>query len=211
VATVQTAKRSGAALSRSLSVRLPVKGVTYTAKAFWNLCSLNPDIPFERNADGSVSVMTPVGGEGSFRSGEIFAQLRNWAKSNGEGLSFDSSGGFTLPNGAVRSPDASWIRLDRWNALSDEEQEVFSPIAPDFVVEVRSKSDKLPTLRKKMHEYIAQGVCLGWLIDPQAKTVEVYRPDHPPARYENPKSLRAGPELPGFALDLKPIWSRKSR
>lgn len=210
MATVQPAATYPFTPGVTVSVRLPRKGVSYSPEAFWELCQLNPDLNFERNGDGSVILMTPVGGGGSYRSGEIFAQLRNWAKANGEGLSFDSSGGFTLPNGAVRSPDASWIRWERWNTLTEQEQEVYSPIAPDFIAEIRSKSDRLPALRKKMREYIEQGVRLGWLIDPQIKTVEVYRPDQRPQRFEKPKNLRAGPELPGFILDLKPIWARKS-
>jgi Uma2 family endonuclease len=115
MATVQPAKRPIAALRKPLEVRLPSKGVTYTAKAFWDLCRLNPDIPFERNADGSVVVMTPVGSEGSYQSGEVFAQLRNWARENGEGLSFDSSAGFTLlrrlysPPQALLSPTAPYV------------------------------------------------------------------------------------------------------
>lgn len=210
MATVQPAKRPGAALGRSLSVRLPLKGVTYTAKAFWDLCQLNPDIPFERNADGSVVVMSPAGGGGGRRSSQVHGQLFAWAMKDGTGESFDSSTGFTLPNGSVRSPDASWVSSEKWNALSEDEQEVFPKLVPQFVAEVRSKSDKLSAVQKKMREYIEQGVSVCWLIDPQSKSVEIYRPNQPPQRVENAKSLRGDPELPGFILDLKPIWARKS-
>jgi Uma2 family endonuclease len=196
--------------NNSPMVRVPMKGVFYSPKAFWDLCRLNPEVLFERNPDGSVALMTPAGGGAGRRSGHVYGQLFVWAMKDRTGESFDSSTGFTLPNGAVRAPDASWVRADKWNALTEEEQEVFPPLVPDFIVEVRSQSDNLPSLQKKMREYIEQGVPLGWLIDPQAKTVEVYRPDHPPARYENVKTLRAGPEMPGFVLDLKPIWGRKS-
>jgi Uma2 family endonuclease len=211
MATVHSTTTLPFSLDAFVHVRLPKKGVSYSPDAFWELCVLNPDLNFERNADGSVSLITPAGGAGGNRSGETFGQLYVWARTNGEGLSFDSSSGFTLPNGAVRAPDASWIRSERWFALSEEQREKFSPIAPDFVAEVRSMSDKLPALRKKMREYIEQGVRLAWLIDPQTKSVEVYRPNQSPQRIENAKSLGGDPELPGFVLDLKAVWGRKSR
>lgn len=210
MATVQPVTTLPFASGAPVQVRLPNKGVVYSPEAFWDLCQLNPDLNFERNADGSVTVMTPSTSGGGRKSSQVHGQLFIWAMNNGEGESFDSSTGFTLPNGAVRSPDASWVHSETWNALSEAEQDAFSNLAPDFVVEVRSKSDKLPTLRKKMREYIDQGVRLGWLIDPLAKTAEVYRPGKPPQRVENAKTLRGDPELPGFVLDLKLVWARKS-
>lgn len=207
---VLSAKRPQRKAAAQISLRLPEKGVTYSLKAFMDLCKLNPELDFERNADGSVIIVTPpVGGSGR-RSGQVYGQLFVWAMNDGSGEPFDASTGFTLPNGAVRSPDASWISSKRWDALSEEQQDTFTNLAPDFVAEVRSKSDKLTTLRKKMAEYIQQGVRLGWLIDPITKTVEIYRASQPPQRFENLKTLRAGSELPGFVLDLKPIWARKS-
>jgi Uma2 family endonuclease len=191
-------------------LRMPESGVSYSNEAFWKLCLLNPDKDFERNADGSVVVMTPAGGGSSRRTGHVYGQLYNWSMAGGGGEPFESSAGFTLPNGAVRAPDASWVRSERWDALSEDEQEAFPRIVPDFIVEVRSPSDRISDLRKKMREYIEQGVKLGWLIDKQSKMVEIYRPDRPPQRLENVESLSGDPELPGFVLDLKVIWARKS-
>jgi Uma2 family endonuclease len=191
-------------------LRLPEDGVAYSSEAFWNLCVLNPDKNFERNADGSVVVMTPAGGGSSRRSGHVYGQLYTWSMTGGGGEPFESSAGFTLPNGAVRSPDSSWVRSEKWNALSEEQQEGFPPIVPDFVVEVRSKSDSLAESRRKMREYIEQRVSLAWLIDIQSKSVEVYRPDQSHQRLESAESLSGEPVLPGFVLDLRVIWARKS-
>jgi Uma2 family endonuclease len=133
--------------------------------------------------------------------------LQAWSRQNQLGKAFDSSGGFKLPNGADRSPDASWVQRERWESLSLEQREKFLPLCPDFVVELRSASDRLKSLQDKMQEYRENGAKLGWLIDPQNKRVEIYRPDQEEVEIqENPTTLSGENVLPGFILDLTVIW-----
>jgi Uma2 family endonuclease len=136
----------------------------------------------------------------------LAAQLWNWTEQDGTGIGFDSSAGFTLPNGATRSPDASWIKLERWNALTAEQKASFAPICPDFVIELRSSSDTLTSLQDKMQEYLANGALLGWLIDRKNRTVHIYRPNQEPEILANPETVSGDPELPGFALQMAKIW-----
>ena len=138
-------------------------------------CQVNRDLRIERNAQGELIIMPPAVSDMGDRNAELTTQLRNWAKRDGTGKSFDSSAGFRLPNGAVRSPDASWLPLARWNALSLKEKKQFAPLCPDFVVELRSESDRLRTVQAKMQEYLDNGAELGLLIDPQRRRVHVYR------------------------------------
>ena len=133
-------------------------------------------------------------------------QLRLWAKRSGTGVAFDSNGGFILPNGAMRSPDASWVRRGRLVALTAEQKQRFLPVCPDFVIELRSPSDRLAPIEAKMREYIENGARLGWLIDPIERKVHVYKNGEPVRALDNPDTLRADPTLPGFVLDLKPSW-----
>ncbi len=153
--------------------------------------------------------MSPAGADSSGRNFELSGQLHSWTRGAGQGLgkAFDSSAGFRLPNNAVRSPDASWVTLDRWNALAPDEQERYAPLCPDFVVELRSPSDPLPEVRAKMREYLDQGARLGWLIDPLRNTVEIYRPGRPVEVREAPATLSGEDVLPGFTLDLTGILS----
>lgn len=182
-------------------------GLRVTDKAFWRLCGDNPDLRLERTARGELIVMMPAGTETGFRNMGISGQLWNWARANGTGLSFDSSTGYTLPNGSIRSPDASWIARERWEALTPEERRTFAPICPDFVVELTSPSDesRRPKVREKMREYIDQGVRLAWLIDPDAREVEIYRPGRPVDFLTGPRTLDGEDVLPGFVLDLRDI------
>lgn len=130
----------------------------------------------------------------------------NWTEQDGTGIGFDSSAGFTLPNGATRSPDVSWIALDRWNGLTVEQKASFAPICPDFVIELRSASDTLTSLQDKMQEYLANGALLGWLIDRKHRTVHRYRPDQEPEILDHPDVVSGDPELPGFVLRMAKIW-----
>jgi Uma2 family endonuclease len=136
----------------------------------------------------------------------LTVRLGLWAEEDSTGVYFDSSAGFTLPNGAMRSPDGSWIKNERWEALSPDDQEVFAPICPDFVVELRSRSDDLNTLQDKMSEYIDCGARLGWLIDPYSSEVYIYRPGANVEMLTAPEELSGVAELPGFKLDMKPFW-----
>ena len=177
-----------------------------TEDTFYELCRQNPDLRLERTAKGEVIVMPPTGGETGNRNHEINRQLGNWRKADGGGAAFDSSTGFKLPNGANRSPDASWITKTKLAQLTLEQKKVFLPLCPDFAIELRSPSDELDTIKAKMDEYIANGLRLGWLIDPEEKAVYVYRPNVPVQKVENANEISADPELPGFTLDLTEVW-----
>ena len=150
--------------------------------------------------------MPPTGGETSNRNLELSFQLQAWSRQNQLGIAFDSSGGFKLPNGADRSPDASWVRRERWDALTSEQQQKFPPLCPDFVVELLSPSDSLPKTREKMQEYLENEAQLGWLIDRAQRRVEIYRPGQAVEILEDPIALSGEPILPGFILDLREIW-----
>ena len=179
--------------------------IDLTDDQFFHLCQQNRDYKFERTTSGELLIMPPTGGDTSNRNGRLTQQLFNWTDTNELGIAFDSNGGFKLPNGADRSPDASWVKIERWNALTSEQQEKFAPICPDFVVELRSPSDSLKDLQEKMQEYIANGAQLGWLIDRKNKRVEIYRPGKDVEILDNPVSLSGEDVLPGFVLYLQQI------
>jgi Uma2 family endonuclease len=174
---------------------------------FYRFCQLHRDLRFERTRDGDLIVMPPTGGKTGRRNTSLTAQLATWSELDGSGVAFDSSTGFRLPLGGDRSPDASWVRRGRWEALTSEEREQFPPLAPDFVVELRSKSDSVDDLKVKMREYVRNGVRLGWLIDPYSRTVWVYRPKRRVERLDAPSTLSGDPELLGFELRLDQIWA----
>jgi Uma2 family endonuclease len=161
---------------------------------------------FERNANGELIIMSPAGGETGNRNGRLNQQLFNWTDADGTGIAFDSSTGFKLPNGADRSPDASWIKLERWDALTDEEKRKFPPICPDFVIELLSPSDSLKTTQEKMKEYIDNGVRLGILINRKSRQVEIYRPGKEVEVLDSPTTVSGEEVLKGFVLNLGMIW-----
>ena len=188
-----------------LTVNLPTQ-VEMTAAEFYELCQANRDLRIERSATGEVIIMPPAFSDTGNRNLKSAQQLANWSDLDNTGEAFDSSAGFTLPNGATRSPDAAWIRLDRWNALTNAEKASFAPICPDFVIELRSSSDSLTSLKAKMEEYIANGATLGWLIDRKQRLVHIYRPGQAPEILENPETVSGNPQLPGFVLQMARIW-----
>jgi Uma2 family endonuclease len=151
--------------------------------------------------------MPPAGSYSSNRSLRIASQLQKWTDKNEEGAVFDSSGGFSLPNGAIRAPDAAWVSSDRLAALSEDEKEQFLPLAPDFAVEVRSPSDRRADLEAKMTEYVENGTRLGWLVDPKDKTVSVYHEDGSVETHDEPRSLSGAPVLPDFTCDFERVWT----
>ncbi|WP_299408480.1 Uma2 family endonuclease [Acaryochloris sp. IP29b_bin.148] len=177
-----------------------------TQEDFYTFCLANRDLRIERTATGEVEIMPPAFSDTGNRNFNLAVQLGLWAEKDGTGLGFDSSAGFTLPNGATRSPDAAWIRTERWNSLTTEEQASFAPICPDFVIELRSASDTLSRLQTKMQEYIENGVSLGWLIDRTHRTVHIYRPHQAPQILESPDQVSGDPELSGFSLPMAKIW-----
>jgi len=170
------------------------------------LSERNPGYQFERNARGEL-IVTPTGSESSRSGAEVLGQLRDWNRRATRGVVFDSSGGFRLPDGSVFAPDASWVRRDRWDVLSQEQRDEFAPLCPDAVFEVRSKLDRLHDLREKMLAYIANGAHVAVLIDPYERTVEVFRPNRETVIHRSPSPIALDPELPGFALELEPIFT----
>lgn len=177
-----------------------------TDEEFYELCAKNPELRFERSAQGEVIIMAPAGSETGAQNMRISGQLWYWNEQAQMGICFDSSTGFRLPNGAIRSPDASWITQERWAALSTEQQQRFAPLCPDFVIELRSQSDELEPLQTKMREYVANGARLGWLIDPHNRRVELYRPEQPVEVLDEPSTVSGEPILPGFQLNLERIF-----
>jgi Uma2 family endonuclease len=172
----------------------------FTREKFYDLCMANPDIQIERTAQGELIVMSPVGGESGRQEASLIIKLGNWNIQTGLGEVFSSSTIFSLPSGADRSPDAAWVKLSRWEALTPKQRTGFPPICPDFVIELRSASDRLKPLQEKMQEYLDNGLLLGWLIDPQNQQVEIYRQNKPIEIVTMPATLFGDDILPGFTL-----------
>ena len=187
------------------TLEVDLRSLSLTEEQFYQLCRDNPELQLELTASGELIVMSPTGSKTGWRNSQLNQRLANWADQDGRGLCFDSNAGYTLPNGAKRSPDASWTLLARWNALSEEEQERFAPLCPDFVCELRSPRDNLESLKHKMSEYVENGARLGWLIDPLEDRVYVYRPGSAVQCVDHPKTLDGGDVLKGFVLDLEGI------
>jgi len=185
---------------------LNVRSIGLTDKQFYRLCQDNPEFRFELTAQRELVIMPPTGSKTGWRNSKLNQRLANWAELDGTGLPFDSSTGFTLPNRAKRSPDAAWVRRERWEALSEEQQEGFAPLCPDFVAELRSPEDSLTALQDKMTEYIENGAQLGWLIDPRQRRVYLYRPGQPEECLEHPATIRGDPTLSGFVFNCHEIW-----
>ncbi|MCY2933487.1 MAG: Uma2 family endonuclease [Planctomycetota bacterium] len=177
---------------------------------FQRISSLNQETRLERSAEGDLIFIPPCASETGGWNQEISGQLYVWLKNHPIGKVFDSSTGFILPNGACRSPDSSWISIERWNSLSGTERAGFARICPDFVIELRSPSDSLTTLQSKMQEYMANGSKLGWLIDPSTKTVTIYRPGQVPESQVNPQDISGESVLEDFKLDLNNIFTSSS-
>lgn len=180
--------------------------VEMTDEQFYQLCRANPDVKFERNSRGNLLIMSPTGGETGRSNAELTADFVIWNRQTQLGEVFDSSTCFKLPTGSDRSPDVAWVRRDRWDALTSDQKKRFPPIAPDFVLELLSPTDSLRETQAKMQEYINSGVRLAWLLDPETKRVEIYRPDRAVEILESPAALLGEAVLPGFSLSLETIW-----
>jgi Uma2 family endonuclease len=180
--------------------------IDMTDDQFFQLCQNNRELRFERTANGELIIMPPTGGETGNKNARITQQVMNWTDVDGTGIAFDSSTCFKLPNGADRSPDAAWIKLERWDALTDEEKQKFPPICPDFVIELLSPSDSLKTTQEKMKEYIDNGVRLGILINRKSRQVEIYRPGKEVEVLDSPDTVSGEDVLKGFVLHLGMIW-----
>jgi Uma2 family endonuclease len=188
-------------------IRLDFSALHLTDEQFYQLCLSNPEQPLELTAQGVLMVMSPVGGESGKREADLIVDLGIWNRNTGLGKVFSSSTIFKLPLGGQRSPDVAWVKLSRWNALTPEQQQKFPPLAPDFVIELRSRTDKLSDLQEKMLEYRANGVRLGWLINPPEQQVEIYRLNREVEILQSPTQVSGEEVLPGFVLDLSQIWS----
>ncbi|MGF1588002.1 MAG: Uma2 family endonuclease [Pleurocapsa sp.] len=185
------------------SVVLNLKPIAHLSdEQFYQLCLANRDLNLEMNAAGELIIVPPVGGESGNQEADLITDLNNWNRQAKLGKVFSSSTIFILPNGAKRSPDAAWIKLERWSALTLEQQKKFPPLVPDFLIELRSETDRLAPLQEKMEEYIANGLALGWLINPQDKEVELYRPEKAIEIMPIPAILSGEDVLPGFELQL---------
>jgi Uma2 family endonuclease len=180
--------------------------IELTDDQLFELCQINQELWIERTAEGDLVIMPPEGGETNNRTITLMTLLTQWAWQDGTGVTFGSSGGFILPSGAMRAPDAAWVLRSRLAPLTAEQKQKFLPLCPDFAVEIRSPSDRLSAAQAKMREYIDNGARLGWLIDPASRVVYVYRPNQPVERLENPATVSGEPVLPGFVLDLQMVW-----
>ena len=189
----------------TLSLQIP-PSLKFTDEDFEQIVEFNKELRLELTASGELIIMSPTGGETGNRNFEIYIDLGIWNRKNKLGKAFDSSTGFKLPNGATRSPDASWIKIERWDALTAEQRKKYLPLCPDFAVELVSESDDVEDTRKKMREYIENGLKLGWLINPKDKQVEIYRIGKEVEILDSPKSLSGEDVLVGFSLDLEVIF-----
>ncbi|MDB9462782.1 Uma2 family endonuclease [Dolichospermum circinale CS-534/05] len=193
-------------ISSPLILHFP-SSMQMTDDQFFQFCQENRDLRIERNQFGEISIMSPAGSETGNRNFNLAGQLYVWSEKDNTGICFDSSTGFTLSTGAKRSPDAAWIKLERWNQLTPKQQKKFAPICPDFVIELRSDSDNLQPLKEKMQEYMQEpGIQLGLLIDRKNRRVYIYRPGEKEEYLENPDTVNCDPVLPGFVLNMGKIW-----
>jgi Uma2 family endonuclease len=190
----------------ALTLQLPPV-LQLTDEQFEQLSAVNQDLRLELTAKGELIIMPPTGGETGNRNFEIYIDLGIWNRQNRLGKAFDSSTGFRLPNGTTRSPDASWVRMERWDALTEEQRKKLLPLCPDFAVELVSETDDLEDTQEKMQEYLENGLSLGWLINPRTQQVEIYRPNQAVEVLQSPATLSGEDVLPEFVLDLQPIFS----
>jgi len=200
----------GKTLSGTETVPLVLRlapAIDMSDQQFFELCQLNRDLRIERTCQGDLVIMPPTGSEIGNINFKLTGAFCHWVDADGTGVGFDSSTGFTLPNGAKRSPDLSWVKRSRWEALTRQQQQEFAPLCPDFVLELRSPSDALAYVQDKMREYLDNGAQLGWLIDPIEKKVYIYRPQATVECLEDPQAVSGDPVLPGFMLDVRKVWS----
>ena len=177
-----------------------------TDEELMRFCAENELARIERDSNGELIIMSPTGFEGAGVEGDVYGELRDWARQDGRGKAYGANAGVTLPDGSVRAADASWVSWQRVNALTPRERKVFAPVCPEFVIEVRSESDKLSDLQKKMQMWIRNGVELAWLVDPSRKTVEVYRPGREPEVLEGRSAVEGEGPVAGFVLELGKVW-----
>lgn len=191
----------------SIPVHIP-ESLHVTDDQFLEFVKANPELRLERAATGELIAMSPTGSESGNYNSELTVDVGLWNRQHPTGKVFDSSSGFRLPNGAIRSPDVAWVEQSRWEALTPEQRKGFAPLCPDFVIELLSETDDLTALQSKMQEYLDNGCRLGWLINPRARTVEIYRPQRSPEVVEFRTPLSGEAVLPGFEIDLESLFSQ---
>lgn len=189
----------------ALTLQIPYM-LKLSEEKFAQLAAANHDVRLELTAQGDLIITPPTGGETGERNLDLAGQLWLWNRQNQLGKAFDSSTGFRLPNGAIRSPDVAWISLEKWESLTQEQRKKFLPLCPDFALELLSESDELKDTQLKMQEYLDNSLRLGWLIDPKTQTVEIYRPNQPKETLQSPLTLSGEEVLPEFVLDLQTMW-----
>jgi Uma2 family endonuclease len=189
----------------ALTLQLPPV-LKLTDEQFEQLAAVNRELRLELTAKGELIIMPPTGGETGDRNFELDGQLWYWNRQTRLGKAFDSSTGFRLPQGTARSPDVAWIRMERWEALTPAQRKKFLPLCPDFAVELVSETDDVEETRAKMQEYVDNGLRLGWLINPRTRQVEIYRLNQVVEVLQSPATLSGEEVLPGFVLDLQPIF-----
>lgn len=205
--TIDTRLVGGTFLEWTPKLRLEFRKATKLSDDdFFEFCRENPDVRIEMDENGDIEIMPPTGTETGGISFDLSIDFGIWVRKDGGGKGFDSFTGFTLPNGARRSPDISWVKLEKWNALTESQKKKFAPVCPDFVVEIRSESDPLEKLQNKMAEYIENGCSLGWLIDLQNKNAYIYEKGSEAKMLNKPDKISGEPFLKGFTLSLKEIW-----
>jgi len=190
-------------------IELPIRirmGRNLTDDELLEFCLANEPARVERDANGELIVMSPNFSDGGAVEGDVYLELGVWARQDGRGKTFGPNSGFTLPDGSMRAADAAWIAWERWNALTDAQKHSYSPICPEFVIEVRSAKDRLPALQQRMLEWIANGAELAWLIDPKTRVVEVYRRDDEVEVHQNPTSVQGTGPMRGFELVVARVW-----
>ena len=180
--------------------------IALSENQFFTLCQQNPDLKFERSCQGDLIIMPPTGGETGRKNAELIADFIIWNRQSKLGIVFDSSTCFRLPNGSDRSPDVAWLKKERWESLTPEQQRKFPPLCPDFVLELLSPSDNLSFTQAKMQEYQANGVQLAWLLNPQDQQVEIYRLGYPVEILLRPRELSGENVLPNFVLNVAWLW-----
>ena len=191
-----------------LSLPLRIRpSVPMTDDELLQFCAKNDMVAIERESDGDIVVMSPSGSETSGSNSEINLELGLWNRRAGHGIVFESNAGFSLPDGSMRSPDASWLPLSKWNALSRVDKRRYAPVCPEFVIEMRSPSDSLNELQRKMEMWIRNGALLAWLIDPQEKAVTIYRPGQKPERLDTISQVSGEGPVAGFVLPLDRIFT----
>jgi Uma2 family endonuclease len=182
-------------------------GPDFSDDDFFNFCQLqNKLLRIERSAEGEIIIMSPVGGEGSYAESKVNSQLDAWADGDGRGIVFSPNVGLQLPDGSTLSPDACWVPLELWEAVPRRQRRRFVPVVPPFVIEIRSPTDRIKDLHEKMLTYLRNGVELGWLIDPIARKVRIYRQGEPFVELENPSRVEGEGPVAGFVLDLRKMY-----